>query len=107
MNGSVIEVDAVTLNSFITSAIDFLKIDIEGAEYRVLKSIEDRLHFVEKIFVEYHSFPNQEQELDRILTLLRKANFRYYLYPSVNKDLPFQGIDSGEMDMQLNIYAIR
>jgi FkbM family methyltransferase len=105
---SVIEVDSVTLSPFITSSIDFLKIDIEGAEYRVLKSIEDRLHLVKRIFVEYHSFSNHEQELDGLLALLRKASFRYYLYPAVHKEFPFKGIDfKEEMDMQLNIYAIR
>jgi FkbM family methyltransferase len=107
-NDSTIQVDAVTLHSFITSTIDFLKIDIEGAEYRVLKSIESQLHWVETLFVEYHSFPDYEQELDQILQILRKADFRYYIYPAVNKNLPFQEIENTEgMDMQLNIYAIR
>jgi len=32
-----------------------LKIDIEGAEYDVLKDCEDSLENVKNIFVEYHS----------------------------------------------------
>jgi len=107
--GSVlVEVDAAALSPFINREIDFLKIDIEGAEYKVLRSIAAKLHLVKRLFVEYHSFKTREQELDLILGLLRNAKFRYYLYPAIDKEFPFQGIGEVEgMDMQLNIYAIR
>jgi FkbM family methyltransferase len=104
----IIKVPSTTLSPFLTRNVDFLKIDIEGAEYRVIKSIENKLHLVRILFVEYHSFKNSNQELDLILGLLQRAGFRYYLYPAIEKPKPFSGdFYSEKMDMQLNIYAIR
>lgn len=107
-NNSVIEVEAVSLKPFLHTKVDFLKIDIEGAEYRVLESIKDSLHLVDKLFIEYHSFSDAPQNLSHLLEILHQANFRYYIYPAMEKDQPFQGVESMiGMDMQLNIYAIR
>ncbi len=36
--------------------IDLLKIDIEGAEVPVLEDCAARLDWVDRVFVEYHSF---------------------------------------------------
>ena len=55
------KVKTVRLKNFLHRSIDFLKIDIEGAEYEVLKDCEEFLFNVDKIFVEYHSIYNEEQ----------------------------------------------
>ena len=104
----VIQVDSIQLNPFIASKVDFLKIDIEGAECSVLKSLKDHLHYVERMFVEYHSFADSKQDLDELLSVLKEANFRYHIYPAILKDLPFADVEELEgMDMQLNIYAFK
>lgn len=103
------QIPVTRLSQYIKGKIDFLKIDIEGAEYEVLLECKDKLHLVKNIFVEYHSFSNQKQSLDEILSILTKAGFRYYLNNSgVRSKSPF--IKRKEilgMDLQINIYGYR
>jgi|AntRauTorckE6833_2_1112554.scaffolds.fasta_scaffold15632_2 FkbM family methyltransferase len=104
-----ITVPAVRLDEYITKKVDLLKIDIEGAEYEVLESIASKLHFVERIFVEYHSFANQTQHFDEILSQLKAAGFRYYIeHIGIRSEEPYiqRHVDHG-MDMQINIYGYR
>ena len=56
--------------------VDFLKLDIEGAETTVIKDCADYLGNVDNIFVEYHSFLSEKQTLDELLNILKKTNFR-------------------------------
>jgi FkbM family methyltransferase len=90
------------------SFIDVLKLDIEGAEIDVLKDCDDELKKVKYLFVEYHSWLQNEQELDVLLNILKKNGFRYYI-SSIGEVLkqPFgkQFFLNG-MDIQLDIYAI-
>jgi FkbM family methyltransferase len=88
--------------------VDFLKIDIEGAEHRVLKDCADLLHNVKDMFIEYHSMANQPQMLHEILQIAHSAGFRYHLkeahttaYPYIERRL------NGGMDLQLNIFCYR
>jgi FkbM family methyltransferase len=88
--------------------IDLLKLDIEGAEMEVLRDCQDHLFKIKFLFIEYHSWRKQEQELDELLAILRKNNFRYTIH-SIGKDVlqPFCVAQSGEgMDIQLDIHAI-
>jgi hypothetical protein len=90
--------------------IDFLKIDIEGAETDVLADCGNSLQRVQNLFVEYHSFPGKLQKLDLLLGILKNQGFRIqinspfrYKKPFAKKYLhPFP-----EMDLQLNIFAFR
>lgn len=117
--GSVIQTDTstypaiavkqVVLAKYLTKPVDFLKIDIEGAETEVLRSIASELRQVENIFIEYHSFVNQPQTLDEIIALLREAGFRYYI-EHIGIRSPYIYIQQEEyrgMDLQLNIYGYR
>ncbi len=104
-----IEVPAVVLSDYITKPVDFLKLDIEGAELEVLESSRENLKKVKNIFVEYHSQSNQPQGLDNILLLLKEAGFRYYIeHVGIRSPFPYisQNSDHG-MDLQLNIYGYR
>lgn len=88
--------------------IDFLKIDIEGAENTLLFDIEEELQNVGVLFVEYHSIAGKEQKLGDILNLLKKAGFRFYI-ASANEvnNLPFiKKIEKG-FDLQLNIFCFK
>jgi len=104
-----ITVQAVCLSDYITKKVDFLKMDIEGAEYEVLTSIVPKLQLVERIFIEYHSFTSQTQRLDEILAQLNTAGFRYYIeHIGIRSDEPYiqRNVNHG-MDMQINIYGYR
>ncbi|RYE28269.1 MAG: FkbM family methyltransferase [Sphingobacteriales bacterium] len=105
----VTEIKTVQLSSYLNERVDLLKIDIEGAETDVLQEIEPRLSFVEHLFVEYHSFVGAEQTLGKILTILSRNRFEYYLdIPCVLRNQPFVE-DSSFLSYNLlvNIYAKR
>ena len=55
--------------------IDLLKIDIEGAEYEVIKDCESNLKNVEKLFIEYHGNYDEMHKLNSILNTLLANNF--------------------------------
>ncbi|MDQ3047791.1 MAG: FkbM family methyltransferase [Bacteroidota bacterium] len=104
-----IKIKTLQLSKFLDQPVDLLKIDIEGAEYTVLKECQSGLKNVSKMFLEYHSFLNQEQTLDEILSILRKAGFRYNInHIGVISKQPFISVNSySGMDLQLNIFAYR
>jgi FkbM family methyltransferase len=97
------------LDAYINKPVDFLKMDIEGSEYNVLKTIVPKLHFIDRLFIEYHSFTNQEQNLDDILNILKKAGFRYYLeHVGIRSKHIYEKSESYHgMDLQINIYGYR
>lgn len=68
------------LSKYINSEIDFLKINIEGAEFDVIKEIESKLHLVKEIVIEYHGFPEIQQCLHKILEILDRNGFRYLIH---------------------------
>lgn len=103
-------INVTSLKPFLKRNVDFLKLDIEGAETRVLKDIENDLGKVERIFVEYHSFVGQAQTLNEIIDILIKAKFRIYMSIPGNNSLksPFMGLGSyNNMDFQLNIFGYK
>ena len=104
------EIRSVRLHDVINNEeiVDFLKIDIEGAEIEVLKDCSNVLHKVKNIFVEFHSFYNGPQELNVLLDILSKNGFRYYVQNEQIRQHPFVNKRTTSiMDMQLNIFAYR
>ncbi len=107
-SNDVIKVKALRLKSFLDRKVDFLKLDIEGAEFRVLEDCRDVLKNVEKLFVEYHSFENQPQTIDKLLEILLSAGFRLSGSPIGDGKSPFYRRESFRgMDFQMNICAYR
>jgi FkbM family methyltransferase len=101
-------VPGVRLKEYLNKKIDFLKIDIEGAEYQVLMDIGEDLKNAKNVFIEFHCLYEQLKELKEIFELLENNGFTYYIkeaYPIFqhpfiqNKDaqVPF--------DVQLNIFG--
>lgn len=88
--------------------VDFLKLDIEGAEYKVLLKCGSLLSNIKHIFVEYHSHFSEEQSLDEILALFRMNGFRYQIQEAFVNRKPFveRKLMAG-MDLQLNIFAYK
>lgn len=103
------KVDACRLYDLLDRNVDFLKIDIEGAEYQVMKDIEPRLTNVQKLFLEYHGSFQQNQELVEIISMLVKNNFHFYIKEAAPVyDQPFTNQKNfGIYDLQLNIFCIK
>jgi FkbM family methyltransferase len=105
---SSITVPAITLRQFLKDPVALLKLDIEGAETRVLADCADLLGNVERIFVEYHSFAKERQDLHTLATILANAGFRLHVHPPLTSPQPFvsRRVSHG-MDLQLNFFAFR
>lgn len=89
-NKKTISIDAINLNKYLNKKIDFLKIDIEGAEYDVIKNCSELIiKNVNNIFFEWHSFSNKDQKLGEILNLFENNNYRYHLKEASPKGAPF------------------
>jgi len=109
-NSPLKKIASIRLKDFLEkeSSIDFLKIDIEGAEYEVLIDCNKSLGKVKYLFIEYHSWINQPQKLDEILEILKINNFRYYLENvNINIKHPFIREIQSDMDLQVNVWGIR
>ena len=101
-------VDGVRLRDFLDSRVDFLKLDIEGAEVEVINDCQDRLHNIEHLFVEYHSPLGQKQQLDIILTALTNSGFRYQIKDVFSAKAPYLKVEQmAMMDLQLEIFAVK
>jgi FkbM family methyltransferase len=90
-----IRVPARKLSSFIDGAVDFLKLDVEGAEHRVLSDLvqSGALGVVRQMVVEYHHKIGQQKScLADFLHQLERAGFEYQihasLFPVSSRDIP-------------------
>jgi FkbM family methyltransferase len=104
------EVKAVRLKEFLTRNVDFLKIDIEGAEYEVLRDIACQLHFVKNMFLEYHGTFSQNNELVEMIQIVKNAGFNFYIKEAASiYETPFSRIKNPNTnyDIQLNIFCFR
>ncbi|NCU05929.1 MAG: FkbM family methyltransferase, partial [Chitinophagaceae bacterium] len=105
-----ITIEGKRLKDLLIKKIDFLKIDIEGAEYAVLKDIEPSLKNVQNLFVEYHGNYDQNKELTEIFSLLVKNGFNYYIKEATSiYDYPLtrEKKNATPFDVQLNIFCTR
>jgi len=79
---SYVFVKSTTLSTYIHHRVDFLKIDIEGDEYLVVKDLNstNKLSYVDQLTIEYHHHVNQDEDkLSKLLNLLEKNGFDYHL----------------------------
>ncbi|MDP4150099.1 MAG: FkbM family methyltransferase [Bacteroidota bacterium] len=104
------EITGIRLKDLLTRSVDFLKIDIEGAEFEVMKDISSSLHFVKNLFIEYHGSFGKTSELSELLGLISSHQFEYYIkeaapvyetpfYRPPGKSVPY--------DVQLNLFCFR
>jgi FkbM family methyltransferase len=77
------------LSDYLDSEVDFLKLNIEGAELDVISEIEPRLHVIKEMVIGYHGFPELGQNLHQILTILDRAGFRYMIHDFDAETNPF------------------
>jgi FkbM family methyltransferase len=80
-----IKVPARKLSDFIEGPVDFLKLDVEGAEHRVLKDLAQagKLKLIRRMVVEYHHRIGQQKScLAGFLRELEGAGFEYQIHAS-------------------------
>lgn len=68
-----ITVPAVSVLDYLTHPVDFLKMDIEGMEYEVIKTAGERLRHVKHIVIEVH--PRSDRRMAEIEKVLQSAGF--------------------------------
>ena len=71
------KVPCVRLQNYLTEPVDFLKMNIEGAEWEVLADSEDQIRQVREMVIEYHHLPGLPRTLHKILGLLHRQGFDY------------------------------
>lgn len=104
----LVQVQAIRLRDLLNEPVDFLKIDVEGAEIELLEDLRDRLNNVDALFVEYHSRADQPQRLDEMLRLLREAGYRYDIKEEFSAPRPFVEVPTQVgFDLQLSISCYR
>ncbi|MFN3530589.1 MAG: FkbM family methyltransferase [Bacteroidia bacterium] len=109
-NSNEVRVSCVDLREEIEkhNQVDFLKMDVEGAETELIPHIAPLFDRIRNLFIEYHSFPGQAQKLGEMLALLQEAGFRYYLKTENRRKTPLSNKHANRsMDYQTNIYAYR
>ncbi|MCB9283030.1 MAG: FkbM family methyltransferase [Lewinellaceae bacterium] len=107
---NVIEVPCIDISTLLKNRVDFLKIDIEGAELEVLDHCKNNLHVVENMFVEFHGFKNKQQTLNQLLEIISSAGFRYYIkesYPNLRFPFIEKVPRNNSYDVLLNIFCYR
>lgn len=105
---NTIKVKAIDFKKYMNREIDFLKIDIEGAENKLIFDIEDQLHNVKNLFLEYHGIIGEKQNLGDILNLLSDKGFQYYIrLAGETIKHPFCGEKPSGFNQQLNILCYR
>ena len=78
----IIQVPAIHLSELITSKVDLIKMDIEGAECEVIEEAEKKLDLVNSIIIEVH--PTEKTPLSnlrKIQSLLQIHDFKIKEYP--------------------------
>ena len=77
-----IPVPSTRLSSYINGNVDFVKLDIEGAEVDVLDELDGKLAAVRAITLEYHQNPAnlEERKLEKIIETLEAGGFKYQIF---------------------------
>lgn len=108
-SSKTVVVKTVRLRDYLDQKVDFLKLDIEGAELEVLRDCADALTNVKNIFVEYHSFAGKSQKLSDFFEILEASGFRIFVgSPAQISPQPlYKRHTHLGMDMLLNVYGYR
>lgn len=79
---TIVEVPIVHLSKIITSKVNLVKMDIEGAECEVIEEADNKLDLVDSIIIEVHPTPKTPLSyLKKIKTILDKHGFKIREYP--------------------------
>ncbi|MCH7396453.1 FkbM family methyltransferase [Belliella sp. DSM 107340] len=105
----VVKVSTVMLSALLDEKIDFLKIDIEGAEDEVIRSCKGKLKNANHLFFEYHNDINKPQTLHELLEIVSKEGFKYHIKESSARNRPFvdQTLICERFDMAITVFCYR
>jgi FkbM family methyltransferase len=107
----VYDINAIRLRDIINTKISFLKLDIEGAEYEVIKDIAPYLNQVRNLFIEYHGKFDETDKLTEIFTILNENGFSFYIKEAADiYKSPFMANQTNiesPFNVQLNIFCFR
>ena len=87
------------LSKFISSSVDFLKLDIEGMESEVLEEIGSLIRQVKYLFVEYHGHETElARDFNKIISTLVEHEFRFHVTKALGtekytKDKPLSHLE--------------
>lgn len=111
---NIIKVQAVKLSSYIQKEVDFLKIDIEGSEQKVLEDLEksDKLKYVKKISLEVHMADSMGMvnHVDSISELLTRNQFSFNIHEKILDTILPKQVQSWAKEVRprlLTVYAIK
>jgi CRISPR/Cas system-associated exonuclease Cas4 (RecB family) len=90
-----VNVRGARLSTFIEREVDFLKLDVEGAEVRIIRDLADsgKIGLIHQMVIEYHhDVPIEPAALSHLLRLLEDAGFTYQMstwsFPVVGHEHP-------------------
>lgn len=110
-NHSANKVKAIRLSHFLEqfSHIDFLKMDIEGAEFQVVSDCINGLKKVDHFFLEYHGKVDQTKQLYTLLQQVESIGFNVYIKMAADHLTSpfFQRKTDTPYDVQLNIFCYK
>ncbi|MGE5521149.1 MAG: FkbM family methyltransferase [Candidatus Dadabacteria bacterium] len=108
-NQKAVHIKAERLSDLLKSTkVDFLKMDIEGAELDVVLDCAPYLDNVDHFFVEYHGKVNETEKLEQMLNVLKQKFSVYIKLAADNIAHPFTDKSTGSsFDVQLNIFCYK
>jgi hypothetical protein len=87
LEGKRIQVPSRKLSEFVQGPVDFLKLDVEGAEDRILHDLvsSGKIEFIKEMVIEYHHhIGNHRSCLAEFLRQLECAQFEYQIQATLN-----------------------
>jgi FkbM family methyltransferase len=70
-------VQQISLRTLLEEPVDFLKMNVEGAELDILVEAQDGIRQIDQMVIEYHHLPGLPRTFHRLLALLDDAGFEY------------------------------
>lgn len=80
-----VKVRTIPLADYLEEPIDFVKMDIEGAELEVLRNCANQLVNVNKLIVEFHHLFDKAEELGEVLNILHSAGYHVAVNSDTNR----------------------
>lgn len=96
-------VPSIKLSGMINGKVDFLKMDIEGSEFLVLRDLDSsgKIGLIDQMSIEYHHhIEDNLDELAGFLKILEKNNFGYQIHASQNTPFTLKTFE----DIQIHAY---
>ena len=78
------------LSTYIDRPVDFLKLDVEGAEFDIIKEVIEagKVRYIKQMMIEYHHhIVKDSDECSKMLQLLEDAGFGYQIHSAIPRPL--------------------